>query len=54
LPLEGGDRLAGILALEVIDQNGESLIPFCFIDDMDINADQNVVTMEVNTDIGDG
>ena len=52
MPLRGGDRLAGILALEVIDQNGETLIDGVFIDDMDISADQNLITMEVNSDIG--
>jgi hypothetical protein len=54
MPLRGGDRLAGILSLEVIDQHGDVLIEGVFIDDMDIDADQNVVTMMVNSDINDG
>ena len=53
LPLEGDDRLSGILDLIVVDSaTGEQLVAGVFIEDMDISADQKRVTMTVNSDIG--
>ena len=53
MPLKGGDTLRGILALKVEDEaTGETPIDGAFILDMDIDPDQNVVTMTVSTDIG--
>jgi hypothetical protein len=47
MALNPGDRLAGLLVLDVLTEDGEALLEELPIIDMDIDPDQNVVTMIV-------
>jgi hypothetical protein len=47
MALKPGDRLAGLLVLDVLTEDGSQLLRELPIIDMDIDPDQNVVTMTV-------
>lgn len=52
MPLEGGDRWVGLDTLRVIDESGDEIIlDGLILTDMDINPDENRVTMMVSSDI---
>ena len=55
LPLKPGDRWVGLDTLRVIDTTtGKIVLDGLILTDMDINPEQNRVTMMVSSDISNG
>jgi hypothetical protein len=53
MPLNHGDVWKGLDTLRVEDQaTGEVLTDGCIVMDMDIDADEGLITMIVSSDIG--
>lgn len=53
MTLEPGDVWTGLDTLRVIDDaTGEVLTEGCLITGMDIDPDENLITMSVSSDIG--
>lgn len=53
MPLEPGDQWYGLDTLRVIDEaTGEIVTEGAILRDMDIDPDENVVTITVNGDVG--